>query len=189
VNEVFRKIFFFKEKKAEKKKRKKEQKRVNKRRMGAAPSHPITLPIEPVASRFVATMLGMAIGDSVGAIVEGNTPSHCHQIIKQIRQILSQHPHFLPSSYLTTSFISAGSLECLEASCPSLQSSPLWPESKELPIDEGSCYGYDRAVIRKAFAQFNGHFPLGQITDDTQLAREIALSVIESVGPHKNVLF
>ncbi len=45
----------------------------------------------------------------------------------------------------------------------------------------------DQPLLQQSLAPLSGHFPFGQITDDTQLAREVGLSLLQTSGRIKAV--
>jgi ADP-ribosylglycohydrolase len=93
----------------------------------------------PSRDQFVGAFWGMAIGDYVGAKVEGNTPARCAEVFKPVNRILTKGG-------------SASNRESL----------------------------YAISSIQADLKRLHGHYQFGQITDDTQLAREMGLSILES---------
>ncbi len=94
---------------------------------------------------FILTFM-KAIGDYVGAMVEGNLPKQCS----------SQFQVFL---------------KCLKSADDykvDLCTTSTTDETKK-----------QREMLRSYFKVLHGHHPFGQVTDDTQLMREIALGLIE----------
>lgn len=117
----------------------------------AAPSNSrITdsLPQEGKQLYYSGTILGLAVGDSLGFGVEGNPPKECQKHAKTLRKLLSTRTETRDNK----------------------------------KKGGGSNSNSDSAVISDSGIR-NTYFPLGQVTDDTQLTRCVRTRLF-SIGFH-----
>lgn len=105
----------------------------------------------PNSSQFVGSYAGLAIGDFVGAVIEGNPPYRCKEIFQEV------------VNYVKIS-------------------------SKVSP-DQADRTSLRNILLKGCFTNLNGHFPFGQVTDDTQLARELGFTILECGADFSSEIF
>ena len=161
----------------------------------------------PTLARFEGVLLGMAIGDFVGAFVEGNSPAESAAAVDRVARCVREQVRTFPDSQsVVREDVLWGRIRPLVR--PSLHASyflsapliiqyflfgqcfPLSHLQSVLPLHRNPAHALPPPVLdsatndalRLAFAAFDGHFRFGQITDDTQLAREVTLAAAASMS-------
>ena len=131
--------------------------------------------------RIKGAVIGMAIGDSVGFMVEGNPPTHCQEYMASLLMWLKKSDESAREERESASrgkremkekYVNEGENE--EENRESMREAEESVRAQESESGERE----DRRGQLMFEWKLGGYFDFGQYSDDTQLTRELILSIV-----------